>query len=163
MGRGCGKFRGLGPTMKMRSRERRIEERVVCLRRFALCKLLWMKKEEKCIRKDVWREDSGPTLTRIWAFHAGLSVVVFDFIARRYGEFGTLGLGELILTSTVGNFGITHVPLFERAKGKVLTEKDVEATVDRFEKRRIAGEDNGVEAGKDHADLRTRVPAVVAA
>lgn len=71
-------------------------------------------------------------------------------------------LGELIVATARLALTFVQLPLLETTYSYVLSEQHVESGIDLFE-RVIADEDNCIKALKNHADLWSRVPAVVAA
>ena len=89
-------------------------------------------------------------------FRLPYRLTVHDHVAR------ALRFGELVVALARVPLAFVELPLLETARGQVLSEQHVEGGVDGFEGV-IADENDGVEAFEDHADLRGRVPAVVAA
>ena len=83
-------------------------------------------------------------------------LTVHDHVARAFR------LGELVVALASVTLAVVELPLFETARGHVLSEQHVEGGVDWLEGV-IADENDGIEAFEDHADFCRRVPAVVAA
>ena len=71
-------------------------------------------------------------------------------------------LSELVVATACLALTFVQLPLLETTYGHVLSEQHVESGIDLLE-RVIANEDNCIKAFKNHADLWSRVPAVVTA
>lgn len=89
------------------------------------------------------------------------SIVLRYLFAARDGVSSTVDLDELIVAPAGAAFVLAHRPLLKTTQGDVLPEEDVECGVDVLQQI-VADEHDAVEAVEDHADLRGRVPAVVA-
>ena len=104
----------------------------------------------------------GPTIARkrasvtVSIFILPHNLTVHDHMTR------ALGLDELVVASARKPLAFVQLPLLEAAQSQVLSEQDVEGGVD-WPEGVVADENERVESFKDHADLWSRVPTVVAA
>ena len=103
----------------------------------------------------------GPTIARKRA-SVTVSVFVLSHNPTVHDHMTpALRLDELAVASARKPLAIIQLPLLEAAQSQVLSEQDVEGGVDGPEGV-VADEHQRVEALEDHADLRGRVPTVVA-
>lgn len=89
------------------------------------------------------------------------SIVIYDFLTVKYRIFGALLLYQLVVTSTHRSLALLHLPLFKTAHADVLSKEHVESGIDVL-KHTVANKDDSIEAVKNHANLSTGVPTIMA-
>lgn len=101
------------------------------------------------------------TVAVVGTFMSASSVVVNHVLTRSDDILGAASVGQLAVTPADVAFAFLHLPLLKTPHCNVFAYEHIESGIDML-KHVITNKDNGIKALKNHADLRSRVPAIMA-